>query len=59
MKALFRGVITGVIKLLREIADENAYERHLRAHGRVHSGAEWRRFLDERLARKFAQGKCC
>jgi hypothetical protein len=45
--------------LLREIADENAYERHLRAHGRVHSAQEWRAFIDERLARKFAQGKCC
>ena len=48
-----------MIALLREIADENAYERHLRAHGRVHSAAEWRRFLDDRLARKFAQSKCC
>jgi hypothetical protein len=55
MRAFLRGVMT----LLREIADENAYQRHLRAHGRVHSGAEWRRFLDERLARKFAQSKCC
>ena len=55
MRTLWRGVIA----LLREIADENAYERHLRAHGRVHSAEEWRRFLDERLARKFAQGKCC
>jgi hypothetical protein len=59
VRAFLRGVITGVINLLREIADENAYQRHLRAHGRVHSAAEWRRFLDERLAHKFAQGKCC
>jgi hypothetical protein len=55
VKAFFRGVIA----LLREIADENAYERHLRSQGRVHSAAEWRRFSDERLARKFAQSKCC
>jgi hypothetical protein len=55
VRAFFRGVMT----LLREIADENAYERHLRAHGRVHSAQEWRVFIDERLARKFAQGKCC
>jgi len=59
MKVFFRGVMTGVINLLREIADENAYQRHLRVHGRVHSGAEWRRFSDDRLARKFAQSKCC
>lgn len=55
MKAFLEGLLT----LLREIADENAYKRHLTAHGRAHSPEEWRRFLDERLARKFAQGKCC
>jgi hypothetical protein len=55
MRALLRGLLT----LLREIADENAYQRHLCAHGRVHSAEEWRRFSDDRLARKFAQGKCC
>jgi hypothetical protein len=55
MKAFLRGVLA----LLREIADENAYRRYLASHGRAHSGEEWRRFSDERLARKFAQGKCC
>ena len=54
-----RAFLRGVLILLREIADENAYHRHLRACNLVHSPAEWRRFLDERLARKFAQGKCC
>jgi len=54
-----RALLRGVLALLREIADENAYHRHLRVHGRAHSAAEWRRFSDERLARKFAQGKCC
>ena len=60
--ALLRWVIAllrWVITLLREIADENAYQRHLLAHSRVHSAEEWRRFCDDRLARKFAQGKCC
>jgi hypothetical protein len=54
-----RAFLRGLMALLREIADENAYERHLRTYGRVHSATEWRRFSDERLARKFAQGKCC
>jgi hypothetical protein len=54
-----RAFLRGVMVLLREIADENAYQRHLQAVGRVHSAEEWRRFLDERLAHKFAQGKCC
>jgi hypothetical protein len=54
-----RAILRGLMVLLREIADENAYARHLQSHGRVHSAEEWRRFSDERLARKFAQGKCC
>lgn len=54
-----RAFLHGVMVLLREIADENAYNRHLRAHGCIHSAEEWRRFCDERLARKFAQSKCC
>jgi hypothetical protein len=33
-----------LLGLLRELADENAYERHLAAHGRKHSAAEWRKF---------------
>jgi hypothetical protein len=45
--------------LLRELADENAYHRHLESHGCRHSGAEWRRFSEERMRAKYAQAKCC
>ncbi len=38
-----------LLGLLREIGDENAYARHLKAHGREHSAAEWRRFSEERF----------
>jgi hypothetical protein len=48
-----------VLALLREIGDENAYQRHLAAHGAVHSGAEWRRFSEERMRAKYARAKCC
>lgn len=48
-----------VLALLREIGDENAYQRHLAAHGRQHSGPEWRRFCEERLRAKYARAKCC
>ena len=34
-------------EMLREIGDERAYERHLAAHHRPHSAAEWRRFSGE------------
>ena len=45
--------------LLRELADENAYQRHLAAHGRAHSAAEWRHFTEHRLGAKYARAKCC
>jgi len=48
-----------ILRLFRELADENAYARHLAAHGRAHSPAEWRRFSEDRLAAKFARAKCC
>jgi len=48
-----------ILALLRELADENAYRRHLQAHGREHSAEEWRRFSEERLRSKYAQAKCC
>ena len=48
-----------VLGLLRELADENAYRRHLVTHGCEASGAEWRKFTDERLRAKYARAKCC
>jgi hypothetical protein len=47
------------VGLLRELSDQNAYSRHLAIHGRTHSGAEWRRFSEERLRAKYARAKCC
>ena len=48
-----------LLAILRELADESAYQRHLDAHGRPHSGEEWRRFSEERLRAKYARAKCC
>ncbi len=48
-----------VMALLRELADENAYRRHLDAHGRAHSRDEWRRFSEERLRARYTRPKCC
>ena len=59
MRTALRGVWRVVVGILKEISDESAYERHLRAHGREHSGEEWRRFWDERLARTSQRAKCC
>ena len=55
MRRLFRLVMA----LLRELADETAYQRHLTAHGCTHSGEEWRRFSEQRLRAKYARAKCC
>jgi hypothetical protein len=48
-----------ILTLLRELADENAYHRHLAAQGLVHSAEEWRKFADQRLRAKYARAKCC
>jgi hypothetical protein len=57
--SLVRSFWRFVLALLREIGDENAYQRHVAAHGRVHSGAEWRRFSEEWMRAKYARAKCC
>jgi hypothetical protein len=48
-----------LLEMLRELADENAYQRHLAARGVPHSAEEWRRFSNARLAARFGQAKCC
>lgn len=54
-KALGRFLLT----LARELSDENAYRRHLAAHGCVHSGEEWRKFSEHHLKAKYMRAKCC
>jgi hypothetical protein len=48
-----------ILAVLRELSDENAYRRHLAAHGRAHSAEEWRKFCDQRLRDKYFRPKCC
>jgi hypothetical protein len=54
-----QGVCRILIGILRELADESAYERHLRAHRVEHSRDEWRRFSEARLKAKYERAKCC
>jgi hypothetical protein len=58
MKALarLRRIVGGV---LRGLADEDAYARHLAHHGVAHSPGEWRRFCEHRLRAKYERGRCC
>ena len=48
-----------ILELLRELSDENAYRRHLAAHGRPHSRQEWQKFSNARLLARYVQPKCC
>jgi predicted secreted acid phosphatase len=55
MKRVFRLLMA----LLRELADESAYQRYLTANRRSHSGEEWRRFSEQRLRARFSGARCC
>ena len=48
-----------LLAIARELGDENAYARHLAAHGRKPSREEWKRFSEERLRSRFTRPKCC
>ncbi len=54
-----RRVAALVAALLRELADESAYHRHLRRSGAPDSAEEWRRFWEQRLGARFTRPKCC
>jgi hypothetical protein len=45
--------------LIDELTDQNAYRRHLLAHGAEHSAVEWRKFCDERYQAKSTRARCC
>jgi hypothetical protein len=47
-------IISGIIA---ELSDQNAYQRHLAAHGTSHSPEAWRNFQDERA--KSPRARCC
>ncbi|MBZ5674241.1 MAG: hypothetical protein LAP61_08355 [Acidobacteriia bacterium] len=59
MIAFFRGVLNALSGIIAEISDQNAYRRHLAAHGTVHSPDEWRRFQDEHAAANSRRARCC
>jgi hypothetical protein len=59
MIAFFRSVVHVLSGVLAELSDQNAYRRHLAAHGAVHSPDEWRRFQDEHAAANSRRARCC
>jgi len=59
MRQFLRDLKQILVGILDEITDQTAYRRHLAAHGAQHSGAEWRRFCDERWKTKASRARCC
>ncbi len=48
-----------ILAVLRELADESAYRRHLDLCGLAHSPEVWREFSDERAKLRYSRAKCC
>jgi hypothetical protein len=48
-----------LLAVLREIGDENAYQRYLTLHHLLPSRTSWRTFSEERQGAKFRKPKCC
>jgi hypothetical protein len=55
----FRQFGRTILAILRELADENAYKRHLTTLGRTNSPEEYRRFQSEHFKAKYQRAKCC
>ena len=54
-----RGFGRFILQLVRELADEAAYARHLARNGATASAHEWRRFSEERMLSRYSRPKCC
>ena len=59
MSRIWKEFVRIVAGVVAELSDQKAYQRHLAAHGAVHSPEQWRRFQDERGAIKARRGGCC
>ena len=55
----FKTVCQLLLDFVRELGDQNAYQRYLAIHSRKHSREEWQRFCAERLSAKYQRPKCC
>jgi len=59
MSAFLKAVAQIISGVVAELSDQNAYQRHLTAHGTTHSPQEWRRFQDQHAAAGSRRPKCC
>jgi hypothetical protein len=49
----------GILALLREIGDENAYHRYLTTRDLQPSRENWRAFSEQRMVARYRKPKCC
>ncbi len=54
-----RQAVQLLLALARELSDESGYHRYLQRTGKLHSGPEWRAYIDGKQRRKFQNPKCC
>ena len=59
MKIFVKAVAKIISGIVAELSDQNAYHRHLAAHGAIHSPEQWRRFQDEHAAANSRRARCC
>jgi hypothetical protein len=59
MSVRWRTLVNIIKGILAELTDQTAYQRHLEAHGTVHSAEAWRRFQDEHGQARARRPKCC
>ncbi len=59
MKQRWRELLEIFTGLLAELTDQAAYQRHLAAHGAVHSPQAWRTFQDQQWQARARRPKCC
>jgi hypothetical protein len=59
MSRIWKDFVRIVAGVVAELSDQNAYQRHLAAHGTVHSPEQWRRFQDEHAAEQSRRPRCC
>ena len=59
MRSFFEALVQFLRGVIAELSDQNAYRRHLAAHGAVHSPEQWRRFQDEHAAAQSRRARCC
>jgi hypothetical protein len=58
MRARVGALLRTIAAVVRALADEDAYARHVARHGCGRAG-DWAKFVDARFRARNGQGRCC